>query len=171
MPRCNACSNKLFPNQKARKRAKRKNFRNGEASVTRCSAFAFARSHKASVTRCSASPLRGRIRTHPHELPLAIAFIVLRTGTDWLQRPHRRPPKNERLSAQKTRRMPHHRSESFFLLRYNERKRRYPCTPSHKQMFFTRSRLAGRGVVSAESISDLARLAESIFRDVTLLKF
>ena len=155
VPRCNACSNKLFPNQKARKGAKRKNFRNGEASVT----------------RCSASPLRGRIRTHPHELPLAIAFIVLRTGTDWLQRPQRRPPKNERLSAQKTRRIPHHRSESFFLLRYNARKRRYPCTPSHKQMLFTRSRLAGRGVVSAESISDLARLAESIFRDVTLLKF
>ena len=132
VPRCNACSNKLFPNQKARKGAKRKNFRNGEASVK----------------RCSASPLRGRIRTHPHELPLAIAFIVLRTGTDWLQRPHRRPPKNE----QKTRRIPHHRSESFFLLRYNERKRRYPCTPSHKQMFvffyaesisWTRSRQRG----------------------------
>ena len=77
VPRCNACSNKLFPNEKDRKMAKRKNFRNGEASVT----------------RCSASLLRGRIRTHPHELPLAIAFIVLRTGTDWLRRPQRRPPK------------------------------------------------------------------------------
>ena len=85
VPRCNACSNKLFPNEKARKRAKRNNFRNGEASVT----------------RCSASPLRGRIITHPRELPLPIAFIVLRTGTDWPQRPQRRPPKTNVSRPQK----------------------------------------------------------------------
>ena len=44
--------------------------------------------------------------------------------------PQLRPPKNERLSAQKTRRIPHRRSESFFLLRYNERKRRPSLTLS-----------------------------------------